>query len=256
MYTPSPIIDFAVGLIKKLDTVYYNVQAFLAQATIPVDYYVHQLLQVEPEAPTNDPRFLFARTLRLLLYEACTLLTLARLDNLYSGHNLPLMVPNLLSEHILTKNPANSGRKKPFRRLQQQAASQAIPKMVTIAATAPVTNQTNLADGSNQKFANYTGGFRAGRSWGRGGGGDATSRWSSPPIPRSLGVAYKRLLVARKNRQRVLATIEQTPATEPASQVEHETHGAQISKGHDVGDCGSAVEKGNREGIPAIIGIL
>ncbi|OMJ12082.1 hypothetical protein AYI69_g9571 [Smittium culicis] len=242
IYTPPPINDAATAPIKKLDTAYYIVQAFLAQATMPVVYYVHQFLQDEPEAPTNDPRFLFASTMRLILSEACTLLTQARLDNLNSGLNLPgrhpqlnlssnepLMDPAVLSELMATKKPTKSGRKKLFRGRQQQADSETAPKTVTIAATAPVTNQTNLADGSNQQFANYKGGFRGGR------GGYATSR---------------------NNRQWILSTIEQTPATDPASQVEHETHGAQISQDHDVGDCGSAVEKGNREGIPAITWIL
>ncbi|OMJ12382.1 hypothetical protein AYI69_g9421 [Smittium culicis] len=123
IYTPPPINDAATAPIKKLDTAYYNVQAFLAQDTRPVDYYMHQLLQDEPEAPTNDPRFLF---------------------------------------------PTKPGGKKPFRGRQQQASSETAPKTVTIAAMAPVTNQTNLADGSNQQFANYTGGFRGGRGGGRG----------------------------------------------------------------------------------------
>ncbi|OLY82458.1 hypothetical protein AYI68_g3420 [Smittium mucronatum] len=111
--------------------------------------------------------------------------------------NEPLMNPAVLSKLMVTKKPTNSGGKKPFRWRQQYAASQAAPNTVTIAATAPVTNQTNLADGSNQQFTNYTGGFRG-----------------------------------------------------------HETHEAQSSQGHDTGDCGYIVQKGNRGGIPAITGIL
>ncbi|OMJ28268.1 hypothetical protein AYI69_g2267 [Smittium culicis] len=153
IYTPPPINDAATAPIKKLDTAYYNVQSFLAQATRSVDYYVHQLLQDEPEAPNNEPRFLFASTMRLPLSEACTLLTQSRLDNLHSELNLPerppqlnpssnepLMDPAVLSELIATKKPTNSGVKKPFRGRQQQDASQAALKTVTIAATAPVTN--------------------------------------------------------------------------------------------------------------------
>ncbi|OMJ17071.1 hypothetical protein AYI69_g7568, partial [Smittium culicis] len=93
------------------------------------------------------------------------------LDNLKSGLNLPgrppqmkpssnepLIDPAVLSELMTTKKPTKSGGKTPFRGRQQQDASQAAPKTVIIAVTAPVTNQTNLADGSNKKLAKYTGG--------------------------------------------------------------------------------------------------
>ncbi|OMJ24788.1 hypothetical protein AYI70_g1337 [Smittium culicis] len=53
IYTPPPINDAATAPIKKLDTACYNVQSFLSQATSPVDYYVQQLLQNEPEAPKD-----------------------------------------------------------------------------------------------------------------------------------------------------------------------------------------------------------
>ncbi|OLY78680.1 hypothetical protein AYI68_g7264 [Smittium mucronatum] len=148
IYTPHSINDAAAASIKKLDIAYYN---------------------DEPEAPTNDPRFLFASTMRLMFSEACTLLTQAKLDNLKSvlnlpGHtpqlknssNEPLMDPVVIIELMETNKSTNSGGKKLFRGRQQQAASQAAPKTVTIAATAPVTKQTSLADGSNQQFTNYT----------------------------------------------------------------------------------------------------
>ncbi|OLY81314.1 hypothetical protein AYI68_g4583 [Smittium mucronatum] len=60
VYTPPPINDAATAPIKKIDTAYYNLQAFLPQATRPVYYYVHQLLQDEPEVSIFDPRFFFA----------------------------------------------------------------------------------------------------------------------------------------------------------------------------------------------------
>ncbi|OMJ17143.1 hypothetical protein AYI69_g7543 [Smittium culicis] len=227
IYTPPRINYSATAPIKKLDTAYYIVQAFLAQATRPVDYYVHQLLQDEPETPTNDSRFLFASTMRLLLSEVCTLLTQARLDNLHSELNLPesppqlnpsisepLIDPALLSELMATKKPTNLGGKKPFRGRHQQAASQAAPKTVTIAATAPVTNQNNLADGSNQQFANYKGGFRGGR------GGYATSRYRLHQFQEAWG-----WLTSDFWLQETIAN-------------------------------GTIVQKGNRKGIPAITGIL
>ncbi|OMJ18508.1 hypothetical protein AYI69_g6984 [Smittium culicis] len=209
VYTPPPINDYATAPIKKLDTAYYN---------------------DEPEAPTNDPRFLFTSTMRLLLSEACTLLTQARLDNLNSGLNLPgrppqlnpssnepLIDPAVLSELMATKKLTNSGGKKPFRGRQQQTASQAAPKTVTIAAMAQVVVSTN--------FKKPGGGLQA-------------------------------IFGCKKQSSTGTRTIRQTLATDPESQVEHETHGAQISQGHDVGDCGSAVEKGNQEGIPAVSWIL
>ncbi|OMJ08267.1 hypothetical protein AYI70_g11656 [Smittium culicis] len=68
-----------------------------------------------------------------------------------------------LSELMVTKYPAKTGGKNPFFGRKKQAASQAEPKTVIIAATVPVTNLTNLADGSSQKFADSTGVFRSGR---------------------------------------------------------------------------------------------
>ncbi|PVU87435.1 hypothetical protein BB561_006330 [Smittium simulii] len=180
MYMQPPINDAAAAPIKKLDNAYYNVQSFITQATRPVDYYVNQLLQDKPEAPANDPRFLFASTMRLLLSEACTLLTQARLDNLHSGLNLPgrppqlnssydnpLMEPTALSELFAAKKTVKSSNRKLFCGRQQQAALQATPQTVTTSATAPTTNQALITDGSSQQFSNSTGEFRSGRGGSR-----------------------------------------------------------------------------------------
>ncbi|OMJ18284.1 hypothetical protein AYI70_g5439 [Smittium culicis] len=225
IYTPPPINDAVTAPTKKLDTAYYN------------------LLQDEPEAPANDSRFLFSSTMRLLLSEACTLLTQARLDNLHSGLNLPerplqlnpsanepLVDPAILSELISTKMPTKSGGKKSFRGRQHQAASQAAPKTVTIAATAPVTNQTNLAYGSNQQLANYIGGFRGGRGGGMGEGE------GTPPVGGRLHQFQEAWGWLTSD-----CWLQETIAN---------------GEGNDVGDCGSIVKKGNRESIHAITGIL
>ncbi|OMJ16493.1 hypothetical protein AYI70_g6558 [Smittium culicis] len=108
--------------------------------------------------------------MRLLLSDACILLTQARLDNLNSGLNLlgrPPQLDHSASELIAANKPANSGAKKLFRGLQHQETSQAAPKTVKTSVTAPVTNQNNMADSSSEQFCNSTGGFRGRRGGGR-----------------------------------------------------------------------------------------
>ncbi|OMJ09934.1 hypothetical protein AYI69_g10446 [Smittium culicis] len=87
-YSPPPLNDEAPYIIKKMNTSYYSIQSFLAQATRPVDFYVHQLLQLD-EVPPDDPRIMFASTMSILLAEAGTMITQARLENLHQGLNLP-----------------------------------------------------------------------------------------------------------------------------------------------------------------------
>ncbi|OMJ30288.1 hypothetical protein AYI69_g172 [Smittium culicis] len=66
-----------------------------ALSSIEVDFFIstlsdeNQLLQDEPKEPTNEPRLLTARNMRLLLSEAYSLFTQARFDNLQSGLSLP-----------------------------------------------------------------------------------------------------------------------------------------------------------------------
>ncbi|OLY78041.1 hypothetical protein AYI68_g7918 [Smittium mucronatum] len=143
LIAPPPINDATTASIMKLDTA-------------SVDYYVHKLLQDEPEAPTNEPRFFFASIM----------------NNLNSELNLPGHLPQL----------------KPY-------------------SNEPLMDPAVLSEIIN-------------------------------------------------NGQRVLATIEQTPATEPAYQVDHANNGVQISQCHDVGDFESIFQKNNREGILATTGIL
>ncbi|OMJ09791.1 hypothetical protein AYI70_g10729 [Smittium culicis] len=83
------------------------------------------------------------------------------------------------AESFFQRSTNESGNgKKPFRGRQQQAAPQAAPKTVTIAATAPVNNHTYHADGSIQQFENSTGGFRDWIGRGKGEG--------EPPVGGSL----------------------------------------------------------------------
>ncbi|PVU95609.1 hypothetical protein BB561_001697 [Smittium simulii] len=256
MYTQPPINDAATVPIKKLDNAYYNVQLFITQATRPVDYYVHQLLQDEPEAPADDPRFLFASTMRLLLSEACTLLTQARLDNLHLGRSLlgspsqldpsygnPLMEPTALSELLAAKKTDKSSNSKLFCGRQQQAALQKTSQTITASATAPTTNQAYTTDGSSQQFPNSTGGFQSGS-------GESRGRKRGPPVE---GCLHKYKEAWENNCQRVLSAVEQTSTADPTSQVKH---GAQSSQSHDVGNCRAIVQKNNRKSIPAVTGIL
>ncbi|PVV01384.1 hypothetical protein BB560_004195 [Smittium megazygosporum] len=88
-YNPPPINDNVNDHVKREDYHYYKLQKFLAQATRPIDSYVHSLLVLEPEIYSEDTRILFASTMRILLSEAATMLTQARIDNLHYGLKLP-----------------------------------------------------------------------------------------------------------------------------------------------------------------------
>ncbi|PVV01732.1 hypothetical protein BB560_003841, partial [Smittium megazygosporum] len=88
-YNPPHINDNVNDYVKRGDYHYYKLQKFLAQATRPIDSYVHSLLVSEPEIDSEYTRILFASTMRILLSEAATMLTQARIDNLHYGLKLP-----------------------------------------------------------------------------------------------------------------------------------------------------------------------
>ncbi|PVU87092.1 hypothetical protein BB559_006229 [Furculomyces boomerangus] len=41
VYSPPPLNDSALIVVKKIDSMLYGIQVALAQATRPIDYYVH-----------------------------------------------------------------------------------------------------------------------------------------------------------------------------------------------------------------------
>ncbi|PVU92497.1 hypothetical protein BB561_003790 [Smittium simulii] len=63
-YLPPPLNESASTAVKKADSTLHGIQVALAQATRPVDYYVHRIIQDNPGITADDPRFLFADTMR------------------------------------------------------------------------------------------------------------------------------------------------------------------------------------------------
>ncbi|PVU94705.1 hypothetical protein BB561_002339 [Smittium simulii] len=125
----------------------------LAQATRPVDYYVHRIIQDNPGITSDDPRFLFADTMRVLLSGIAATVTQGRLDNLHRGMDLPgkpqqlvesevkpLMDQDKLDALIAQKAQAKRARiRKPFCGRQQygtqnSTSSYTAPAQITEAA--------------------------------------------------------------------------------------------------------------------------
>ncbi|PVU92190.1 hypothetical protein BB561_003968 [Smittium simulii] len=88
-YLPLPLNDSALIAARKADSTLRGIQVALAQATRPVDYYVYRIIQDNPGITSDDPRFFFADTVRVLLSDIAATVTQGRLDNLHRGMNLP-----------------------------------------------------------------------------------------------------------------------------------------------------------------------
>ncbi|OMJ08394.1 hypothetical protein AYI69_g11079, partial [Smittium culicis] len=66
-YLPPPLNDSASAAVKKADTTLHGIQVALAQATRPIDYYVHRRIHDNPQVNEIDLHILFASTMRVLL---------------------------------------------------------------------------------------------------------------------------------------------------------------------------------------------
>ncbi|OMJ30032.1 hypothetical protein AYI69_g436 [Smittium culicis] len=88
-YQPPPLNDSASTAVKKADACLHGIQVALAQATRPIDYYVHRRIQENPQITEDDPHILFANTMRVLLSDIAATVTQGRLDNLHKGMELP-----------------------------------------------------------------------------------------------------------------------------------------------------------------------
>ncbi|PVU88097.1 hypothetical protein BB561_006029 [Smittium simulii] len=71
-YLPPPLNESASTAVKKADSTLHEIQVALAQATRPVDYYVYRIIQDNPGITSDDPQFLFADTVRVLLSDIAT----------------------------------------------------------------------------------------------------------------------------------------------------------------------------------------
>ncbi|OMJ15792.1 hypothetical protein AYI70_g7025 [Smittium culicis] len=72
-YNPPPLNDSASTAVMKSDTALYGNKVALAQATRPIDYFVHRRIQYNPGLDTSeDPEVMFASTMRALLSKTYT----------------------------------------------------------------------------------------------------------------------------------------------------------------------------------------
>ncbi|PVU90869.1 hypothetical protein BB561_004670 [Smittium simulii] len=148
-YLPPPLNDSASTAVRKADYTLHGIQVALAQATRPVDYYVHRIIQDNPGITSDDPRFLFADTMRVLLSDIAATVTQGRLDNLHRGMYLPekpqqlvesevnpLMGQNKLNAPIAQKAPAKRARiRKPFCGRQQYSIQNSTSSYTALAQT-------------------------------------------------------------------------------------------------------------------------
>ncbi|OMJ10963.1 hypothetical protein AYI70_g9998 [Smittium culicis] len=74
--------------MKKTDSAIYGIQLALAQATRPIDYYVHRRIQENKDMITSeDSEILFASTIRALLSEIASKVTQASSSNQFQTAN-------------------------------------------------------------------------------------------------------------------------------------------------------------------------
>ncbi|PVU92343.1 hypothetical protein BB561_003884 [Smittium simulii] len=107
-YLPPPLNDSALTAVKKADSTLHGIQVALAQATRPVDYYANRIIQDNPGITFDDPRFLFADTTRVLLFDIAATVTQERLDNLHRGMYLPEKPQQLVESEYGTQNSTSS----------------------------------------------------------------------------------------------------------------------------------------------------
>ncbi|OLY81271.1 hypothetical protein AYI68_g4626 [Smittium mucronatum] len=89
-YSPPPLNDSAPVSVKKVYSVFYDIQLALAQAILPINYFFHHRIQDNPGIGTADnPEEYLASTMRALLSDIAATITQARLDNLQKGMDLP-----------------------------------------------------------------------------------------------------------------------------------------------------------------------
>ncbi|PVU91486.1 hypothetical protein BB561_004380 [Smittium simulii] len=85
-YNPPPLNDSATSTVKKTDSTLYEIQLAMAQATRPIDYYVHfKIYDNHKLNNAEDPVTMFASTMRTLLADIAATVTQARIDNLHKG---------------------------------------------------------------------------------------------------------------------------------------------------------------------------
>ncbi|PVU91960.1 hypothetical protein BB561_004095 [Smittium simulii] len=164
-YLPPLLNDSASTAVRKADSTLHGIQVALVQATRPVDYYAHRIIQDNPGITSDDPRFLFADTMRFLLSDIAAIVTQGRLDNLHRGMYLPgkpqqlvesevkyLMDQYKLDALIAQKAPAKRARiRKPFRGRQQFGTQNSTSSYTALAITTGAAIPANTANNHSKQ---------------------------------------------------------------------------------------------------------
>ncbi|PVV02049.1 hypothetical protein BB560_003508, partial [Smittium megazygosporum] len=166
-YSPPSINEVATTTIKKADTALYNTQSFLAQATRPIDYFVHKILHEIESIGSDDSRIIFAATMRAILSGAATMLTQGRVDNLHYGLNLQgkparinqsepdSLIDQETLEKLLNLKKANiTQTRRPFRQRQQQAATPPLHYQANYTAMAQPVIPASIPVEHTQQYTN------------------------------------------------------------------------------------------------------
>ncbi|PVZ96927.1 hypothetical protein BB558_007146, partial [Smittium angustum] len=100
VYLPPPLNDSASIGVKKIDSMLYGIQVALAQATRPIDYYVHRRIQNSASVRMEDESIEFANTMRILLSDIAATVTQGRLDNRHRGIELSGKPPQIIETEV------------------------------------------------------------------------------------------------------------------------------------------------------------
>ncbi|OMJ29671.1 hypothetical protein AYI69_g817 [Smittium culicis] len=157
--------DSASFSVKKADACLHGIQIALAQASRPIDYYLHLRIQENLQITENDPHILFENTMRVLLPDISTTVTQGRLDSLHKGMELPgkpvqlvepekklLMNQEKLEALIFSKKPEKQSQiRKPFRGSQQFGTQNDISSKPGQAQTAGAETPATTAKNHSQQ---------------------------------------------------------------------------------------------------------
>ncbi|OMJ14704.1 hypothetical protein AYI70_g7726 [Smittium culicis] len=152
-YIPRPLNDSASSAMKKAESVPYGIILFLAQATLPIDYYFNRRIQETPGINTAlDSEVTFDSTMHNL-YEELDLPD--KPTQLVDSDTKPLMDQEALDFLISKKPMAKRKRAQPFRRRQQNTISKDTYSSKT-ATTQSANSATAAEANSSNKTANQT----------------------------------------------------------------------------------------------------
>ncbi|OMJ24386.1 hypothetical protein AYI70_g1621 [Smittium culicis] len=150
-YNPTPIKEAAHGSVKKADAAFYAIQVTLAHGTRPIDYFIHRMLQSNPNLTIDDPVVDVLNTIRCIMGNVASMATQSRLDNLNSGMSFtgkpeqvvesdvkPLMDNEKFETQLAAIKPTKRDRVRRLFRGRQQIEGRPSP-VSSSTATAPIT---------------------------------------------------------------------------------------------------------------------